>query len=225
MSVLDIGFEWPVDDAGYAIVPLKKPKRPAGRRAAASTIIDDGEPSSRIKRRGGPLRMVRSLDHNTLFVDFAHLDGSDDSIIEFATRFGYLGMFPHENSEDGAGPDGESVNIWRDEIDRMRNNVAAWQSHPGPFIPTQEIVMANLNASLVPVDGRAVLRIRPHSLIGAIQLQFAQAVSTDAIIRACDFCGRWFEAGGKARRRDARFCSDICRTDFHNREKARRKQA
>ena len=224
MPVLDLSFEWPVDDAGYQIVPPEKPPEVTSEKRQRSLRgpfwPPEGtslgvEQSPCIKRRGGPLRMIRPLDHSTLFVDFARLDGSDDSCIEFASRFGYLGMFPAENSEDGAGESGESVFLWRDAIDRMRRNVEAWQANPAAFVPVREIVMAVLDASLVPLDGRAVLRIRPRSLMGAMQLQFAQAVSTGLDIRNCDHCGKLFEIGGGGRTRKARFCSDRCRTDYH----------
>lgn len=211
MPVLDLSFEWPVDDAGYQIVAPEKRKRSAGRRAV---ILDDVELGPRIKRRGGTLRMIRPLDHSTLFVDFARLDGSDNSCIEFASRFGYLGPFQTED-EDRVGEHGESVLLWRDDIDRMRRNVEAWQANPAAFVLVREIVMARLEASLVPVDGRAVLRIRPTSLIGAMQLQFAQAISTGLDIRNCDHCGKLFETGGGGRTRKARFCSDRCRSDYH----------
>ena len=225
MPVLDLSFEWPVDDAGYQIVKPEKPKKPKkpqrslrGPFSPPGPTAVDVDLGPRIKRRGGPLRMIRPLDHNTLFVDFAHLDGSDDSCIEFASRFGYLGTFSGGISEDR----GESVLLWRDDIDNMRRNVEAWQANPAAFVPVREIVMAVLDASLVPLDGRAVLRIRPRSLMGAMQLQFAQAVSTGLDIRNCDHCGKLFEIGGGGRTRKARFCSDRCRTDYHV---ARRKQS
>ncbi len=225
MPVLDLSFEWPVDDAGYQIVTPEKPKKPKkpkkpqrslrGPFSTPGPTAADVDLGPRIKRRGGSLRMIRPLDHNTLFVDFAHLDGSDDSCIEFASRFGYLGLFPAENSEDGAGETGESIRMWRDVIDDMRRNVEGWQANPAAFVPDREIVMARLDASLVPLDGRAVLRIRPQSLIGAMQLQFAQAISTGLDIRNCDHCGKLFETGGGGRTRKARFCTDRCRSDFH----------
>ena len=215
MPVLDLSFEWPVDDAGYSIVD-HKPKPSKGRSARLLT----GEPSGpHIVRKGGPLRTTRPLElHRTLFVEFARLDGTDESCLRFANSFGYLGVFNqnfYEGSDDHAGPEGEPLILWHGAITDMRRAVDAWQAGPNTFASHQEITITRLDVSLVPIDGRPTLRIRPRSLIGAIHLQFAQAVSTGLDIRTCDHCGKLFEIGGAGRTRKARFCSDRCRTDYH----------
>ena len=212
MPLLDLSFEWPVDDAGYSIVD-HKPKPTKGRRAALLT----GRPSGpHIVRNGNQLRNIRPLEiHNTLFVDFARLDGSDESCLRFASSFGFLGLFPDDKAADHVGPDGEALRWWREEIANMRRAVDAWETSPDAFSSHQEILITRLDASLVPIDGRPTLRIRPRTLIGAIRLQFAQAVASGLNIRTCDHCGKLFEIGGAGRTRKARFCSDRCRTDYH----------
>ena len=220
MPILDLSFEWPVDEAGYSVVDLK-PKRPKGRRGA---LLLDGPSGPHVTRNGGPLRNTRPLESfPTLFMEFARLDGSEESCAGFATKFGYLGLWPlDEDADDRVMAQGEPVILWREPIDNMRRNVEVWQDNPTAFVPVREVVIARLDASLVPIDGRAALRIRPPTLISAMQLQFAQAVSTGLDIRTCDHCGKLFETGGTGRTRKARFCSDRCRTDFHV---ARRKQS
>ena len=212
MPVLDLSFEWPVDDAGYSIVD-HKPKPPKGRSARLLT----GEPSGpHIVRKGGPLRTTRPLElHRTLFVEFARLDGTDESCLRFANSFGFLGLWLDEKADDRVGPTGESLDRFRDVIGDTRRLVDAWQASPNTFASHQELTITRLDVSLVPIDGRPTLRIRPRSLIGAIHLQFAQAVSTGLDIRTCDHCGKLFEIGGAGRTRKARFCSDRCRTDYH----------
>ena len=101
----------------------------------------------------------------------------------------------------------------------MRAAVKLWQANPYTFANSQEFTITQLQASLVPIDGKATLRIRPSSLFGAVQLQFAQAISTGLDIRTCDHCGMIFEAGGMGRNRKARFCSDRCRSDYHDAKK------
>lgn len=218
MAVLDLSFTWPVDDAGYRVVKIK-PKRSKGR--AASLL---GEPSGpHIVRDGGPLRGTRPLEFfPSLFVEFARLDGSGESCAGFATTFGYLGLYPDDKADDRVMVGGEPLILWQDAIDGMRRNVDTWQANPTAFVPVREVRVARLEASLVPVDGRATLRIRPRSLIGAMQLQFAQAVASGLDIRNCRHCGNLFETGGGGRTRKARFCSDRCRSDFHV---ARRKKS
>ncbi len=212
MPVLDLSFEWPVDDAGYSIVD-HKPKPSKGRSARLLT----GEPSGRhIVRNGGQLRTTRPLEfHPTLFMDFAHLDGTDKSCLRFASSFGFLGLWLDEKADDRVGPTGESLDRFRAASADMRLAVDAWQAIPDTFASNREFTITRLDASLVPIDGRPTLRIRPRSLIGAIHLQFAQAVSTGLDIRTCDHCGKLFETGGAGRTRKARFCSDRCRIDHH----------
>ena len=212
MPALDLSFEWPVDDAGYSIVD-HKPKPPNTRGSRLIT----GEPSGpHIVRGHGSLRITRPLEfHRTLFMEFARLDESTESCVRFADSFGYLGLFPNEGADDRVGPDGELLLFWRDRIANMRRAVDAWQASPSTFASNQELTITRLDVSLVPIDGVATLRIRPRSLIGAIQLQFAQAVATGLDIRTCDHCGKIFETGGMGRTRKARFCSDRCRSDFH----------
>ena len=213
MPVLDLSFEWPVGDAGYSIVDHKS--KPPPTKPGTSTIWR-GPFGRHIVRSNGPLRTTRPLEfHRTLFIEFARLDGKDESCLRFANSFGYLGLSPDSKADDHVGPEGEPLELWRREIAVMCRAVELWQASPGTFTSNQEILVTELQVSLVPIDGKATLRIRPTSLIGAIRMQFAQAVATDLDIRTCDHCGKIFETGGTGRTRKARFCSDRCRTDYH----------
>jgi len=210
MPVLDLSFEWLVDVAGYSIVD-HKPKPSKGAR------ILTGEPSGpHIVRKGGPLRPTRPLEfHPLLFKQFADLDGTVESCLGFTNSYGFLGLFLDETADDRVGKDGESLDLFRSAVTDMRHLVNAWQALGDEFASNQELTITRLDASLVPIGGRTTLRIRPRSLIGAIHLQFAQAVSTGLDIRNCDHCGKLFETGGTGRTRKARFCSDRCRSDYH----------
>ena len=212
MHVLDQAFEWSIDAAGYSIVD-HKPKPSKGRSARILT----GQPSGpHIVRKGGPLLTTRPLELSpTLYADFARLDGSDESCVKFATAFGYLGLWPYEKTDDHGGPNGEPLVLWRSEIAEMRRAVDSWQASPDTFAGNQELTVTQLDVTLVPIDGRPMLRIRPRSLISGIRMQFAQAVTSHLILRNCDHCGKLFELGGAGRTRKSRFCSDRCRNDFH----------
>jgi len=48
-----------------------------------------------------------------------------------------------------------------------------------------------------------------------MKLQLYIAVSSGGRLKACDWCGTWFEAGGSGKRSDAKFCSSGCRVQFH----------
>ena len=100
MPVLDLSFEWPVDGLGYSIskpskgewpvgdtgfkIGGQKSKPPKGRKARIIT----GEPSGpHIVRKGGQLRITRPLEsYSTLFMEFALLDGTDESCLCFASK-------------------------------------------------------------------------------------------------------------------------------------------
>ena len=59
----------------------------------------------------------------------------------------------------------------------------------------------------------------PGSLIGALWLQFANAIESDNNFRTCEVCGTWFElAPGKARS-DKSYCTNACRTKAYRRRK------
>lgn len=55
------------------------------------------------------------------------------------------------------------------------------------------------------------LQFIPDSLIAALWLQFAQAISEDRGYRQCEECGTWFELTGQ-RRADTKYCSGACRS-------------
>lgn len=56
------------------------------------------------------------------------------------------------------------------------------------------------------------MQIVPHSLLGALWLQFAQAVEQNKDYRRCAQCDRWLEISLSAVRKSKLFCSNACRT-------------
>ena len=64
-------------------------------------------------------------------------------------------------------------------------------------------------------DGAAlglVTRIVPSSLLGALWLQFHQAISGKKDYLQCAVCKTWFELTPKVNRSTKRYCSNACRT-------------
>ena len=51
----------------------------------------------------------------------------------------------------------------------------------------------------------------PPNLLGAMWLQFAQAIAGEFELYPCDACGKFFQRGPGGRRADATTCSDTCR--------------
>jgi hypothetical protein len=86
---------------------------------------------------------------------------------------------------------------------------------------TQDVevaVNAQLSGRVIPrvtagaaANGVLGLTYEPQSLLGALWLQLASAISDDKSFRTCDFCGRWFEVSPHAKGKSRLFCSDACR--------------
>lgn len=55
------------------------------------------------------------------------------------------------------------------------------------------------------------LYMAPNGLIGALWLQFAQAISGNKRYHQCEYCGTWFEVSLEASRPTRVYCSDACR--------------
>jgi hypothetical protein len=72
--------------------------------------------------------------------------------------------------------------------------------------------------------GAQALRFYPESLLGALWLQFAQAIDGDKEYRACRECGKWFEVSLDAFRTNRVFCSDPCKSRDYRRRKDRARQ-
>ena len=60
-------------------------------------------------------------------------------------------------------------------------------------------------------DHHQRLIFKPSSLLAAMWLQFAQAVTGEYQLKRCEGCGKYFQAGPGGRRADASTCSDTCR--------------
>ena len=256
MADLDVGFEWPVSNAGYRLrtprvkprlkgrsrrtswvfpqmdaalspAPGRGPYAPVPRNsalffhyiAARGTVVlprqvmREIDASPRIVAKGKGERLHRPLEyHRTLYLEFAKLDGTDQSCLEFANRFGLLGLNPKGR--------GEALVLWQDAIIGLAKAIELSQSDRRALegywiLPLQGALRPS------PPDGRLVFRLSPGSLMHAMQLQFVHAISSGLTIKVCRLCGDWFEAGGDLRRRDAQFCSKEHKVNYFNLEKRR----
>jgi hypothetical protein len=93
-----------------------------------------------------------------------------------------------------------------------------------PDPATQQV--GQLGIYLVPdKNNKPVLALRPNSIFDALTLVAARMIATGTTTFICENCKTPFLSGGSRgrnkRRGGARFCSDRCRYEFHNRRKAR----
>jgi hypothetical protein len=197
-AILEIDFEWQRDEAGYRLI-----NRPSRNPALAA--------------KGGALRPHRPLEyHATLFKQFAEIE-TPNHCLAFAECFGLLGV---TNTRDGS----ESVILWLAEAADLREALNLYEREPAMLlIRYGAYCSANIEAKLTAGEpsGRPVLTMVPRSLLAAIKLQFLRHVSSGNTLRACENCGVWFTVGAGGRRRDARFHSNQCSIDYHNRRRAK----
>lgn len=75
-------------------------------------------------------------------------------------------------------------------------------AHLGLTAPT-----ASINLSLK----RFQITVQPYSFLGALWLQFAQALDGQKSYNVCTHCGNWFDIGKWGSRRDKKYCSASCK--------------
>jgi hypothetical protein len=78
-----------------------------------------------------------------------------------------------------------------------------------------------------PRANRPALRLAAPTLLAAVWLQLADAVTNDRTYGGCRECGRWFEVAPDAARSHRRFCSNACRSKAYRerQDRARRLHA
>lgn len=94
-----------------------------------------------------------------------------------------------------------------------------------------DLINNNLKGQVTPLTlchvglQKTTLRFVPESLLGALWLQFAQAVDKSHAYKQCEACGKWFDiSNGFGARADKKTCSSTCRKRLSRRlerEKAR----
>lgn len=212
MPAIEIDFEWPVSP-GYRIV-VKEPYVPEDGRAP-SLLFSKDKPTIWIVAKPGEPTLKRPVAlRPTLFLDFASLDGSAEQCIEFAEKWGLLGYF----RLDKIPIQKEDLDSWQRHINSMKLMVDDWKNKSIVGTYKRFAKVAELEAGIIEKTfGEYSLEIRPRSLLAAMRLQFAQSVATGKALQSCNWCGSWFETGkGSQRRTGAKFCTDACRTHFHN---------
>jgi hypothetical protein len=177
-----------------------------------------------------PLRHYEPLKEYTgLFWTFAKVEPTKEGVLAFANQFGVLGAGPFVGMAKNIGwiERGESDDVledWEKEIPLMRKAIALWERTQRGEVTDQEVqglqhtinqeLLNTVSVRLVPDvrHGGLTLRMRPFTLLGALWLQLAEAVSGNKEFRSCPTCGKWFELNPDIARTNRQFCSDACRT-------------
>jgi hypothetical protein len=241
MAKFLIDFEWWCDRAGYRMervaidppvlfhAPTRAPEpilpntNPIGRCGIAYHPLGSWRLWSRdgtllhIKGNGGAAKRYRPLEvFETLCDQFAKIKTSED-VLSFVEKFGPLtkdGLYSEKGEiVEGVLIHATAMNVLFNALSGkpIRRQMLLRHLQENPF--------ADLEVTLGMDVGFKELRLRfrPACLLDALWLQAIQRFAGDAIVRRCQQCGQWFEAGpGTGRRLDAKFCSDKHRVNFNN---------
>ena len=198
-----IEFEWERPAEGYEIV---WPKPSAG----ATTLVTEANLGPKLKPKSGRTIRCRPLDeHPALFKKFAELDKSPEATLEYANQYGLINDV-----------EGWACELWYEYIEGMRAGIAMWERDS-----KRSLVQAWNNSDIGRTNIKLVYRGKedvpglamvPASLLSAMYLQLAQAITRNNALQRCLWCGTWFLFGaGTGRRRSAHYCSDHCRKVAH----------
>lgn len=146
-------------------------------------------------------------------------------------------------------PNGEQFEVWVREIRHMRQAVNALEAleqalyaHDGrpelaPYVAEDDeikrlrsFIQSSINRKLDqhaaprllydPDQGTMGLRIVPKNLLGAMWLQFGEAIDSTRKFDRCKQCNSWF-AISKSERTNRLFCSDACKSKHYRKRKER----
>ena len=180
--------------------------------------------------KGAKIVRYRPVEqYPTLYAEFAELDGSKQTCLQFAHKYGLL--FADLTRPLGLGNNPgvfETLRNWKDSIEDVRDIIRRCElSRANP--PEAFRQFGKRDKSLFGVDlylsikgphSPATLDIRGTVLRSAIELQAIASILGGRRSVKCIECSTWFEIGGGARRSQSKFCSTRCKDSYHNRLKA-----
>src|SRR5262249_45838442 len=161
---------------------------------------------------GAQVAKCRPLEKNrSLYAEFAKLDGSPQSCLDFAKKYGLLSLSNYDCPAD-AFEALETLRHWRAFIEHIRSVIALCElghSHPEEAfrnVGKQEFLLYasfDLSLSMKSQWTPPSINARCQSLLGAIELQAIQSIIAGRKAVQCIECSTWFEVGSGARRSQA----------------------
>jgi hypothetical protein len=140
--------------------------------------------------------------NENLFGEFASIQKTPEALLDFITKYGPLTL-------EGQQEPGEDVAAALEAASAMAGVLQAVARPSLTQLPPQRRSVRLTLQITAAGGGRPVTTAVPDTLLDAIWLQLAEALSGDAQIRRCLQCNAWFAAGGNfGRRRETKFCSD-----------------
>jgi len=175
----------------------------------------------------------RPIEQNpSLYAEFAALDGTTESCLQFAHKYGLLWHAKPPKKEFASHPL-DSVTDWKKYIRRIRDTMKRCEigrSRPAEafrqFGNKDQMLLGGLSAylSIKSPKSPPSLDVRCGYLLSAMELQAVLSILGGHKTVQCIECPRWFEIGSGARRSQSKFCSTRCKDNYHNRLKAEAKR-
>jgi hypothetical protein len=180
--------------------------------------------------KGAKIARYRPLEqYPVLYAEFAKLDGSEQTCLQFAHKYGLL--FADLTRPLGSGNDPgvfETLRNWKGSIKNVSEIIQRCElSRANPAEAFRQfgkrdksLFGVDLYLSMKGPHSPATLDIRGTALHSAIELQAITSILGGRRSVKCIECPTWFKIGGGARRSQSKFCSTRCKDSFHNRLKA-----
>jgi hypothetical protein len=236
MPTLLINFEWEVDRAGYEFSAASNSiVRRNGRVESiwplnfhSTLYLQFAQLSHDPHYLPSPQQFTEFMGNFGPITERGHSVG--ENFLDLAMRVLYMRRLievEQTNPRELLGFDTRSterreteMEIWKEALEKIPLTEGHLELPTRPEDGWSEPVNAAAAVRAIlrpgPPDGRPVLSLVPNSLWDAMLLQFHQNISGGGQLKACAWCGGWFEVGGPAgKRTDARFCSDECRVHSH----------
>jgi hypothetical protein len=180
--------------------------------------------------KGAKIARYRPLEqYPALYAEFAKLDGSKQTCLQFAHKYGLL--FADLMRPLGLGNDPgvfETLKNWKGSIKNVSEIIQRCElSRTNPAEAFRQfgkqdksLFGVDLYLSIKSPNSPATLDVRGvRFLVAAIELQAIQSILNARKSVQCIECTTWFEIGGGARRSQSKFCSTRCKDNWHNRLK------
>lgn len=224
------------DPAGYAWRELETSKT----RVMTGNLQLWGNSDRRTPNARGfiPRREVKTdlydpfLEEPALFRIFARVEPIQNSILDFANKYGDIATRHAVNSMGGS-----LIEEWdlasqeiRSAVQKADAFIAKRRDEKARAKDTQGATsLVNEILGRTPVrlgargrtDEGVNLQVVVECLHDVMKLQLAMAVIEEKRYRDCDFCGKPFELTPQINRADKLFCSDNCRVKTYQRKKKR----
>jgi hypothetical protein len=136
----------------------------------------------------------------------------------------YIGMLSLAGQSNIKYPPGylrhESLDQWISLATTIQNMFTG-RHHGRELDRDKEHSFGRLSICLSYKDGRTSMSLRPEGKRAALIYHAAQLIAGGTRLQNCSYCGGPFLSGGEnssatKKRGDARFCSDKCRSGYHN---------